>query len=404
MKRRVFATGPSESVVAMMRRRSTRDVVTVYQALLGREPTDAELERHLQSGAPIGVMARTILNSPEYAGREASHPLINFFSPETRAWTHRPGTRSRDGQCIVGRDGWLFLLDGTNDGFKYFTGRRQVADGWLEHWRELGRERTRDLAAADLSSVWVIVPDKLAVYERFFPDRLDGGSVDRPIRQLLAETDLPIVYPLDSLKAESESREVFLRTDTHLSLWGNDVLQREVLAALGVPPVAFGEFLPLRYPDSGDLGSKFEPKIMELVEGFGHLGDAEVIDTNRDAFEGTGRHVGQRAVFRNRTAPDDRTVVVFGDSYAWSNWSTPGSPWVVGHHQGLTWSLAQTFRETHFVWIPFGWDPVYTEQAGASVVVFETAERFIVSPPAIRSDFQDVSRRALAGPRRIGDS
>lgn len=105
MKRRLFATSPSESVVAMRRRRAARELLTVYRALLAREPTDAELERHLDGGAAIEVVARTILDSPEYAGREAKHPLVNFFSPQTRAWTHRPGMRSRDGQGIVGRDG-----------------------------------------------------------------------------------------------------------------------------------------------------------------------------------------------------------------------------------------------------------------------------------------------------------
>lgn len=381
----------------MMRRRPAQEVVTVYQALLGRQPSDAEVNLHLGSGAPIGVVAKTILDSPEYAGRETDHPLINFFSEATRAWTHPPGMRSPDGQCVVGRNGWLFLLDGSNDGFKYFTGRRKVTDGWLEHWRELGRERTRDLAAAQLTSVWLIVPDKLPVYERFFPDRLDGGAEDRPIRRLLRETEVPILYPLDSLTAESRSRDVFLRTDTHLSLWGSDVLQHEVLRALGVPPVAFSDFMPLRYPRSGDLGSKFEPKVVELAEGFGHLGAAEVTDSNSEVFAGTQRHVGQRAVFRNRTALDDRTVVVFGDSFAWTKWSSSGAPWIVGHYHGLAWSLAQVFRETHCIWMPFGWDPVYVEKAGASVVVFESAERFIVSPPAIRAEVRDGPRRALTG-------
>lgn len=387
--------------MAMIRRRGSREVATLYEALLGRAPTGTEMERHRTPGVTLGAVATAILESPEFAGREASHPLINLYTEETRPWTHAPGMRSRDGQCVVGRDGWLFLLDGSNDGFQFFTGRREVDEGWLERWRELGRERMRDLTAAGLTHVWLVVPDKLPVLERFFPDRLDGGSPDRPIRRLLRDTDLPILYPMEALRRASFSGDVYLRADSHLSLRGNDVLQREVLGALGLPPVRFSDFMALRYPRSGDLGEKFEPKIFELAEAFAHLGRARVCESNRDAFLRMRRHVGQRAVFANPTAPDERTAVVFGDSYGWTNWSASTANWVVGY-QGLAWSLAQVFRALHVLWMPFGWDPGYVERAGASVVVFETAERFIVSPPAVRADAEELSRRTLAGLGRSG--
>ena len=38
--------------------------------------------------------------------------------------------------------------------------------------------------------------------------------------------------------------------------------------------------------------------------------------------------------------------------------------------------MAQIFRETHFVWIPFGWDPDYVRRVGAEVVLVQGAERF----------------------------
>ncbi len=100
-------------------------------------------------------------------------------------------------------------------------------------------------------------------------------------------------------------------------------------------------------------------------------GEAGVIASNRDEMAAVGAHVGTRQVLRNDRAPDGRTAVIFGDSYALA----------APHYQGLAWFLTQAFREVHFLWAPFGWDPAYAAAAGAEVVICQGAERFR-DPPA----------------------
>ena len=205
---------------------------------------------------------------------------------------------------------------------------------------------------------------------------------------LLGRKDLGlgVISPVTQLS--SVPGGAYLRTDTHLSLAGNAALAGVVLAALSGPdqPVVGAGLGTTQYVSFGDLGSRFEPPVLEVVTTFGSFGSAVVIVDNRAEVEAAGRHVGTRRVLRNATAPDPRTVVVFGDSYAFP----------APHYQGTAWFLVQHFREVHFVWSAFGWDKGYVEESGAEVVVCETAERFVPRPPAVRLSVADLVRTALA--------
>jgi hypothetical protein len=97
-------------------------------------------------------------------------------------------------------------------------------------------------------------------------------------------------------------------------------------------------------------------------------------------------------VFGREDAPDARTVVVFGDSYAFGDDAYPG----------LSWFLAQAFREVHFVWVPFGWDPDYLDRVGAELVVCQTAERFIARVPRLRVDVESLAREVTERGAALG--
>ena len=92
-------------------------------------------------------------------------------------------------------------------------------------------------------------------------------------------------------------------------------------------------------------------------------------------------------MFVNDRAPDDRVAVIFGDSFGFS----------AEHYQGLSWFLAQVFRETHFAWVPFGWDPDYVRQVGAEAVVVQGAERFVARVPSATVDVTRLAEAALGG-------
>jgi alginate O-acetyltransferase complex protein AlgJ len=240
----------------------------------------------------------------------------------------------------------------------------------------------------------MVVPDKLAVYEDRYPEPLRKVG-PRPVERLLAEPDLGVLYPLAELSATAVAEEVYLRTDTHLTFRGNELLFRSLLEPLGIAEGNVPDFtgLPLRsYPVFGDLGEKFDPRIVSIVSEPNSLAAAEIAEDNRAEIEAVGGHIGSRRVFRNQTAPDPRIAVLFGDSFGFS----------ATYYQGVSWFMAQIFREVHFVWVPFGWDPDYVRKVGAEAVLIQGAERFVARVPHPRSEVAGLARQTLSRGRPVG--
>lgn len=113
--------------------------------------------------------------------------------------------------------------------------------------------------------------------------------------------------------------------------------------------------------------------------------EATIVFDNSAYLVSVGAHLGTIRVFRNDRAQDKRTVVVFGDSYSFGEDGYPG----------LSWFLARAFREVHFVWVPFGWDPDYLDSANADLVVCQMAERFVVRVPRIKVDVRSMAEETI---------
>jgi len=380
----------------------TRDqVVSVYRQALEREPREDEIQAQLAGMPDLDALLRVALDSEEYAERlrrrgvNASHKqtVVNVFHPDLAEWGLPPGTRSSDGIAIVGREGWLFLCGGTNANLDQYVGAAEMGPRWLEEWQEALHRREAESRELGVATALLVVPDKLAVYEEHYPEELARVG-PRPIERLLAVPDLPIVYPLAELRAAAASGEqVYMRTDTHLTFRGNELLFSSVLAGLEALDPPDLSALPLRsYPVAGDLGVKFDPQIVGIVSEPGSLHEAHIVEDNRAEIAAVDGHIGTRRVFRNDRAPDSRVAVVFGDSFGF------GAP----NYQGLSWFLAQAFREVHFVWVPFGWDADYVRRVGAQAVLVQGAERFVARVPHASVDVSRLAEETLRRKRPVG--
>jgi hypothetical protein len=371
-------------------------VISVYRQVLGRTPGSDEVDHQLASLRTLDEMLRVALDSDEYATRlrEAgqrsprSPTVVNAFHPDLARWGHPVGRRSDDGIAIVGREGWLFLCGGTNANLGQYVGAVQMADDWLDQWRAATVQREADVLESGVAALTLVVPEKLAVYEERYPEPLERLG-PRPVERLLSEGGLPIVYPLEQLRGAAEHENVYLRTDTHLTFRGNELLFESIRARLGIDaPLELGDLATRPYVAAGDLGVKFDPSIVEVIDAPSTLHRARIAQDNREAIAAAGGHIGTRRVFVNEHAPDDRVAVIFGDSFGFS----------AEHYQGLSWFLAQVFRETHFVWIPFGWDPNYVRAVGAKAVVIQGAERFVARAPQPSVDVAQLEAQALGLP------
>src|SRR5829696_541331 len=183
-------------------------VVSVYQQVLGRTPTEEEVDYQLSVTESLDGILRIALESEEYAerlrrrgeGSSRTPTVVNVFHPDLAAWGLPPGTRSEDGDAIVGHEGWLFLCGGTNANLGQYVGTAEMELGWLEEWKDVVRRRAEEAGELGAASALLIVPDKLAVYEEHYPDELTRVG-PRPIERLQAFPELPVVYPLEELRA-----------------------------------------------------------------------------------------------------------------------------------------------------------------------------------------------------------
>ena len=367
-------------------------VIVVFTSLLGRVPPEEDIDERLGTGESLDDLLRMVLESEEYATRlrnervESSRDraVVNVFHPALADWGLPPGTRSQDGDVIVGREGWLFLCGGTNSNLDQHLGRVEMPPGWLEKWSALISRREELAQELGVAAALLVMPEKLAVYERHYPEELDVAG-PRPVERLTA-LELPVIYPLEPLSASAANSEAtYIRTDTHLTFHGNELVARAAFDAIGVTPPDLAGLELRSYPFAGDLGSKFDPEIVSIISELGSLHSAVLVEDNREQIREIGGHIGVRRVFRNELSRDPRTMVVFGDSFGYS---TP-------HYQGLAWFLAQVFREVHFLWVPFGWDSDYIRRAGAEAVIVQGAERFLNRVPSLEIDAASLAEDTL---------
>ncbi|SFU86895.1 SGNH hydrolase-like domain-containing protein, acetyltransferase AlgX [Methylobacterium sp. UNCCL125] len=295
----------------------------------------------------------------------------------------------------VGHEGWLYWVGRAGE-VEAFYGDTATSRRILRRWTRLIGHRARRLDALGIRHVHTVVPDKLAIYPdllgRPFPGLDDPPGV-RLARSVAADSGAPMADLQTPLVAARGGEPVYLRTDTHWTYRGYLIAYRALCEALNAP-VADHVFAgtSTRETFTFDLGEKLVPPVDEAYVAYDFPRRAERIDANAlvevresgRAVRPRGLFVGSRVVLQNKTAPDQRRVILFGDSYIYS----PGAR--------LTAMLAETFHEVHAIWSA-NIDWRYVEAVRPDVVIFEIAERFLRQVP---NDRIQIDRFAEARARR----
>ena len=124
----------------------------------------------------------------------------------------------------VGKDGWLFLVAGSNEALRLLTDQDLFVTKDAENWALKLGERRAKLSALGSQYFNMWVPDKIKVYK----DQLNFDSailsVDPPrmVYGAAAQMDsagviIDILPRLLSLKTQ---RLLYWKTDTHWTYWG----------------------------------------------------------------------------------------------------------------------------------------------------------------------------------------
>lgn len=377
------------------------DIKAVFREFLGRDANSGDVVTWMQVGS-LRAFMDGVLASEEYARRVAARagetgspmPFLNAWVAGWERFARPPGELSPDGVVIVGKSGHLFIYGGSNHNLAAQRGEVEMTASWLREWQRIVTGRLELARRAGRRVACLVAPEKLAVYADCFPEALTPRG-PRPILRLLDEGQLPIVYPLTALRDSRHEGDTYMLTDSHLTTRGNRLMAAATMLELGVSPELLDqiEATPKPYLGSGDLGLHFDPPVVEIMSPWSDASRATIASDNWAEISSVGGHIGTLRVFCREDAPDPRTVVIFGDSYAFGD----------DAYQGLSWFLAQIFREVHFIWAPFGWDPAYLDSVGAELVVCETAERFVGRIPKPSIDVGSFSHGSAGERRAITD-
>lgn len=273
-----------------------------------------------------------------------------------------------------GLDGWLFLVGGSNN--VVVQAKKTIEmDVQIAAWKRIFEARYKACRQAGCQYLTMIAPEKIYVYD----DKLGSLSLNPKLslrrrlhKGLLFRPRLRRSY-IDlspQFRAHRSRQDLYQRTDTHWTLAGCEIAYRQICRSCRATPIEDFSKRPHREErSSGDLGSKLDPKKLELRTVYDLQLNAKRVHANSQAlmFEAgqISSHRGIHHVYRNDSDhADPRTLLLIGDSYC----NYPAGSLVV--------MLAETFREVHFIWSP-AVDWAYFSRLKPDLMVFEMAERFL---------------------------
>ena len=279
----------------------------------------------------------------------------------------RAGVLSAGQVAVVGQDGYLFIADGANRWERQYRGELTVEPSWFDAWATVFARRQAEAEARGVLLVNLVAPEKQVLY----PEARWSGAAPagdrRPLMQLLARISpqARLAYPEEAMLAAKSRAPVYFRRNSHWTPSGCCAAVAALLAELEMTTdMGSFRFAYAAIRGTHDLTPHFlDPAPQEESGQLRPVGD--VVFDNRH-LELTGRHAGSRFAIRNPQVPDDRRVLVCGDSYAFD--------------AGLTFALSAIFAEVAFVWSKgVVWELVETH--GSQIVIWESAERFLATVP-----------------------
>jgi len=291
-----------------------------------------------------------------------------------------PGLLSSDASALLGHDGYLFLIGGSNAVLDQYLVPEDAE--WLgttaSRWTETIRLRKREAAARNVGYLQIVIPEKLGVARRLFPREIPSRSrlLHRLESGVAASNDLADRFISASSvladRADALLELAFPKTDSHLSFAGNFAVFNAIVAKMGLTPPPPPERL-VRSRIHGDLAERFfgvplfdeimlpgEADTARLSAGM------ELVETHAPE----GGHIGIRYVWRNPQAPFPQRVVAFGNSFFERG----------GDARCLSWWFARSFAEFHFVWHP-DVDYAYVDAVKPDWLLAQTIERFLPIVP-----------------------
>lgn len=284
--------------------------------------------------------------------------LLSFFR---QFFQRYPLNRSPDGTAVKGKNDYLFLYKGFNRYYEMYFDRNETVWSSIERWITCLDQWDESVKAKNSKFIFVLVPNKATFYGSLYPLPLPKSGTPY-LASLTKNVNCEVFWPRNK-------DDVFRRNDTHLSPNGNFEFARFIMEAIGFKIDFNGLLHEAAIEVIGDLGSKFDPPISELVKLYsltGEFSKPQIVSDNSPEYL-PSRHVGISIRLSNANAPVTKTLRVFGNSFfgGATDYST-------------LWLLGTVFQNIVFEWSPrVNLDAVEENE----IVIFQTCERFLGYSP-----------------------
>ena len=282
-------------------------------------------------------------------------------------------------QVLVGRGGWLFLRQDSNDVVGQHTGSVTLNERSRQAWRRLLHARMATVERIGVTWVFLAVPDKESVYPEHLPRRM-RPSARRPVHDFLDAAEsvaAPVTYLLDDLEAAKPTGQLFSRTDTHWNDRGAYVAYHRLCGELArrgveVPVVDEATLRWSEHTTPGDLGGKWYPAPIH-----GSVTRAESTQRQGRLVYDNEVHNHGRVMIFEQDEPAGPSCVVFGESFT----------------EQLLLFLKETFRRLVFVHTSMLVEEILEREA-PDVVVSLPVERFLLRVPDDRDALSQLHKTA----------
>lgn len=272
----------------------------------------------------------------------------------------RYGDVSADGAAVVGRDGFIFVNDGSN------RWRDQLAGSFIAGDEVIAQTASalRDIAAAaegrGIAFHILFVPEKDVVHPELSPNADCGVTEVRTIHRILDHLKIPAVYPLAAMTDAARHLRLFHARNSHSNFFGGLITANALLEVMGRQPLDLTAVASEQMERHDDLSAKWVAGLVTRRRAVARI-------YHEDILADPPGHAGKHIVLTHLGAQTDTSLMIFGDSYAWN------------YPAGLSRFMTAVFRTVHFIWDKqIDWALV--DRVRPQALVMQSAERFLVRP------------------------
>ncbi|MCJ2043490.1 hypothetical protein MKK58_02885 [Methylobacterium sp. J-078] len=283
------------------------------------------------------------------------------------------GMMSSDASALLGREGYMFLVGGSNDVLRQYSTMCNDDADVVAQWSRLITNRIERAASERVRYHHLIIPEKISIIPELFPRPIASPTrvLDQLEQVLLREHGGSIYTSVREIFWKLRDRKsVCRKTDSHLAPFGSFLIFKYIMQELFCHNVADYKFSENGF-SYGDLSFRmlglFLPELEHKVDLSGLPHFTARATKSAEFVPEDCSHMGRRQVWRNPEAPIREKIVVFGNSYF---------SFAENGQSTLSWWFSRWFQEFHFVWTnEMDWD--YVADQKPQVVIWQGTERFL---------------------------